>query len=102
MTHDKWVVEVEGTEYHLWATDMSDAIEQAIALGAIKVYKHQKSMLEDALVTKVYPSCIDQDVINALTDAELVEAIDRINKELNYRQTDFLTIPNYCGVKKED
>ena len=102
MIHDKWVVEIEDTKYNLWATDMSDAIEQAIALGAIKVYKHQESMLEDELVTKVYPSCIDQEVIDALTPQELCKVVDRINEELNNRNVSTVTIPNYANLMKED
>ena len=102
MTQEKWVVEIEGTKYHIWATDMSDAIEQAVNLGAIKVYKFHQNELQNDQVSKTYPSCIDPEVIKALTDTQLFEAITRINKELDYRQTDFLTIPNFCGRMKED
>ena len=36
-------------------------------------------------------------IIQAMTDDELFTTRDMINKELKFRQTDFLTIPNYNG-----
>ena len=40
---------------------------------------------------------INKAIIEAMTDAELFNAKDMINKELAFRQTDFLTIPGYNG-----
>ena len=100
MTHDKWVIEIEGTEYHIWAIDMNDAIEQAIALGAIKVYKFDEGIQQTGPQTKIQSSCIDQEVIDALTPQELCEVVDRINKELNNRNVGTVTIPNYANLIK--
>ena len=102
MTEEKWVVEIGETKYHIWATDMSDALEQAMALGAVSVYKFQEPMLDKRPTTKVYPSCINQEVIDALTDQELCRAVDRINEELNNRNVGTVTIPNYANLMKED
>lgn len=102
MTEEKWVVEIEGTKYHILATDTSDAIKQAIALGAIKVYKFHENELQNEPVTEMQSNSINEKIIEAMTDTELFEAINQINKELSYRQTDFLTIPDYCGLMKED
>ena len=40
---------------------------------------------------------INKAIIEAMTDTELFNARDMINKELAFRQTDFLTIPEYNG-----
>ena len=101
MTEEKWVVEIEGTKYHILATDMSDAIEQAINLGAIKVYKFHENEIQNEPATRTYPSCINQEVIDALTDQELCRAVDRINEELNNRNVGTVTIPNYANQMKE-
>ena len=102
MTEIEWTVEVEESVMHVKAADRKEALSRALQLIMLKAFPKKEEQPPQDPNRDYLKSCIDNEVIESLTDTELFEAIDRINKELNYRQTDFLTIPNYCGVKKED
>ena len=102
MTEIKWVVEVEKSVMHVKATDRKEALSRALQLIILKAFPETEEQPPQDPKRDYLKSCIDNEVIESLTDAELYEAIDQINKELNYRQTDFLSIPNYRGLKKED
>ena len=41
-------------------------------------------------------------VIEAMTDEELFKTLDMIHAELDYRQTDYLTIPHYNGMRQKE
>ena len=102
MTEEKWVVEIGETKYHIWATDMSDALEQAMALGAVSVYKFHENEIQNEPVTEMQSNSINEKIIEAMTDQELCRAADRINEELNNRNVGTVTIPNYANLMKED
>ena len=102
MTQEKWVVEIEKSTHHIWATSIENAIEQAIELANTKAYKLKQVEPTKEPVTRTYPGCIHQEVIDALTHQELCEVVDRINEELNNRNVGTVTIPNYANRMKED
>ena len=102
MTEIKWVVEVEKSVMHVKATDRKEALSRAHQLIILKAFPETEEQPPQDPQRDYLKSCIDNEVIESLTDAELYEAIDQINKVLNYRQTDYLPIPIYCGLKKED
>lgn len=101
MTQEKWIVEIEKSTHYIWATSIENAIEQAIELANTKAYKLKQVEPSKEPVTRTYPSCIDQEVIDALTPQELCRVVDRINEELNNRKVRTVTIPNYSNLIEE-
>ena len=99
MKEEKWVVEVEESVLHVWAIDREQALSRALQLIILKAYPKEDPVPENELVTKKYPSCIDQEVIDALTDQQLHDVLVRINDEINNRNPDTIPVPNYFDLK---
>lgn len=98
MKESKWIVKIDDVQHHVWAVDEDDAIQKATDMLEIKACRVVEPRPPPDPDRGYLISCIDQKVIESLTDTELASTIDRINKELDYRQTDFLTIPDYNGL----
>lgn len=101
MTEIEWTVEVEESVIHVKAIDRKEALSRALQLIMLKAFPKEEEQPPQDSNRNHLNSCIDKEVIESLTDTELFYAIDRINKELDNRRTDFLTIPDYCGLIKE-
>ena len=67
-------------------------------MGGIKSY--QDIMTEKRQVEYNRRMANNKAIIEAMTDKELFITKDMIKKELEFRQTDFLTIPNHNGGLK--